>query len=451
MIRILFGGSMRHLTYLLFIAFSSFLISCGGSSKSDSEAETMSASEIATSERIAELKENIADEPNNLSFRLQLAREYQAMGQNMEALKTYEAALAIDPNQSDLKYSYAELSSQMGEKRKAFTAYKEILLGRDGPQYLNRIAPKFMDAFNVKPVIATESDEAYANYSPDGSKIIYQAFTVDNWDIWEYDVNTQLKKQLTFDPAHEENPDYAPGNQLITYTSTKDDHRDVDFNQKLRDIYTMDLQSQYETNLTTNGSNDWKPRFSNDGKFIVFVSERSDLRNVDITQLYSHIFIMESDGSFQLELTKVNANDGGPVLMGGETGRIYFDSNRNGSYDIYRMDATGKNVKQITYDSEYNNVAPDISADGTKLTFFSDRDGNFEVYIMNENGDNVERITSNPADDLNPVFSPDGRHVMFHSNRSGNYDIYVADLEQKNAGASISDVVAKIDATLAAM
>jgi cytochrome c-type biogenesis protein CcmH/NrfG len=110
MIRILFGGSMRQLTYLLFIAFSSFLISCGGSSKSDSEAETMSASEIASSERIAELKENIADEPNNLSFRLQLAREYQAMGQNMEALKTYEAALAIDPNQSDLKFSYAELS-----------------------------------------------------------------------------------------------------------------------------------------------------------------------------------------------------------------------------------------------------------------------------------------------------------------------------------------------------
>jgi Tol biopolymer transport system component len=70
---------------------------------------------------------------------------------------------------------------------------------------------------------------------------------------------------------------------------------------------------------------------------------------------------------------------------------------------------------------------------------------------MNENGNDEIRITSNPADDLNPVFSPDGHKVLFHSNRSGNYDIYEASLDQKNEGAKISDVVAKIDATLAVM
>jgi Tol biopolymer transport system component len=431
---------------ILFVCFS-----CGGSPKTDAETEVLSETEAASSERIAELKENVADEPNNLSWRLQLAHEYEAMGQNMEALKTYEQALQIDPNQSDIKYSYAELSSKMGEKRKAFSAYKEILLGRDGSQYLNRIAPKFLDTYNVKPIVSTSIPEAYANYSEDGSKIIYQAYNIDNWNIWEYDNNTQMTRQLTFDSADEENPDYSASQQLIAYTSTKDDHRDVDFNQKLRDIYTTDLKAQYVTNLTTNGSNDWKPRFSADGKLIVFVSERSDLRNVNLTELYSHIFIMEIDGSFQLELTKVDANDGGPVLLGGETGMIYFDSNRAGSFDIYRMKADGKEVKQITYGRDYNNAAPDINSDGTKITFFSDRDGNYEIYLMNENGDNEERITSNPADDLNPVFSPDGRRIMFHSNRSGNFDIYEVFLDQKSAGATISDVIAKIDASLTTM
>jgi len=429
-----------------------FLISCGGSSKTSSDTESVTPDEAEISERILELKENIEDEPNNLGWRLELAREYQSLGRNMEALKTYEGALAIDPNRSDLKYEYAELALQMGDKRKAFLAYKEILLSLDGPQYLNRISPKFLDAYGVQPIISTAAPEAYANYSSDGLKIIYQVYNNDNWDIYEYEMNSQSTKQLTFDTAHEENPAYSPDQIHIAYTSTKDDHRDVDYNQKLRDIYTMDLQARYETNLTTNGSNDWKPRFSNDGNFIVFVSERSDLRNnVDITQIYSHIFIMEADGSFQLELTKVDANDGGPVLKGGETGKVYFDSNRGGSYDIYRMDADGKNVKQITYGSNVNNAAPDISIDGTKITFFSDRDGNYEIYIMNENGDNEERITSNPADDLNPVFSPDGRRILFHSNRSGNFDIYEASLDQKNEGATISDVIAKIDATLAAM
>jgi Tol biopolymer transport system component len=407
--------------------------------------------EVESSERITNLKENIADEPNNLDWRLQLAREYESMGRNMEALKVYEGALTIDPNHADIKYSYAELASKMGDKRKSYQAYKDILLSLDGPQYLNRISPKFLDTYNVKPLITSPASEAYATYSADGTKIIYQALNGDNWDIYEYDVALQTSKQLTFDTAHEENPVYAPNMQLIAYTSTKDDHRDVEYNQKLRDIYTLDMISQLETNLTTNSSNDWKPRFSRDGKFIVFVSERGDLREVSITELYSNIYLMEDDGSFQLQISKVEANDGGPVLIGGETGTVYFDSNRNGTYNIYRMKADGTELKQMTYANGYNNNAPDISPDGTKIAFFSDRDGNFEIYVMSDQGDDESRITSNPADDLNPVFSPDGNKILFHSNRLGNYDIFEVFLDEKNETVTISDVIASIDAAIAAI
>jgi len=442
---------MGLLKYLLISLLLLIFISCGGSSKSSPDTEGTTPSEAETSLRISELKENIVDNPNNLEWRLQLAREYESLDRNMEALKTYEEALTIDPNQPDLKFSYAELALRMGDKRKSFQAYKEILLGMDGPQYLNRIAPKFLDSYDVRPIISTPAAEAYATYSSDGTKILYQVYNSDNWDIFEFDIALQTSRQLTFDPSHEENPAFSPDMNKIVYTSTKDDHRNVDYNQKLRDIYTMDLISQVETNLTTNSSNDWKPRYDRTSNFIVFVSERSDLREVEITELYSHIYIMEGDGSFQLQLTKVNANDGGPVLIGGETGRIFFDSNRNGSFDIYRMKADGSDIKQITYDQAFNNVAPDLSADGMKLAFFSDRDGNYEIYTMNENGDNIQRVTSNPSDDVNPVFSPDGTKILFHSDRMGNYDIFEADLTKRNDAATISDVVAKIDASIASL
>jgi Tol biopolymer transport system component len=442
---------MDSIKYVVVSLLFLFFMSCGGSSKTTTDSANLSASEAETSLRIAELKENIEEEPNNLDWRLQLAREYEAIDLNMEALKTYEEALTIDPNQSDIKYSYAELALEMGDKRKSFQAYKEILLGIDGPQYLNRIAPKFLDSYNVNPVISSPAPEAFANYSSDGNKIVYQAYNNENWDIYEYDIALQTSRQLTFDPSHEENPDLSPDMSTIVYTSTKDDHRSVGYNQKLRDIYTMDMVSQIETNLTTNSSNDWKPRYGRTSNFIVFVSERNDLRDVDVTELYSNIYIMEADGSFQLQLTKVDANDGGPVLKGGESGIIYFDSNRNGSFDIYRIKADGTDLKQLTYDQEINNVAPDLSADGTKIAFFSDRDGNYEIYMMNENGDNLQRITSNPADDVNPVFSPDGTKILFHSDRLGNYDIFEADLTKKNETATISDVVARIDASIATL
>ena len=115
------------------------------------------------------------------------------------------------------------------------------------------------------------------------------------------------------------------------------------------------------------------------------------------------------------------------------------------------MIGDGSDVKQVTYSREYDNVAPDLSAIGNRVAFFSDRDGNYEIYMMNENGDDEIRVTSNPADDLNPIFSNDGQKILFFSNRSGNYDIYEASLDQRSEGASISDVVAKIDASLAAL
>jgi Tol biopolymer transport system component len=34
------------------------------------------------------------------------------------------------------------------------------------------------------------------------------------------------------------------------------------------------------------------------------------------------------------------------------------------------------------------------------------------------------RVTSDPADDIAPVWSPDGRRILFSSSRTGSYDIY---------------------------
>ena len=290
---------MHFVRRALICLFSIYLIACGGSQVTP-ESESVTATEAESLERIADLKEQIQDDPSKMEWRYQLAQEYQKIGRNMEALKTYEEALAIDPGQSDLKYQYAELCMEMGDQRKAFQSYKEILLGVDGQQYLPRISDKFMDAYKVVPVLATDAPEAFASYSVDGTKIIFQKFMADNWDIYEYEIATQATKQLTFNEAHEEHPTYSPDFRTIAYTSTRDDHRAVDYNQKLRDIYVMDLVNRREINLTTNSSNDWRPRFSRDGQFISFVSERSDLRDVTIVDLFSHIFIMEKNGSFQL-------------------------------------------------------------------------------------------------------------------------------------------------------
>ncbi|MCK5033782.1 MAG: PD40 domain-containing protein [Calditrichia bacterium] len=437
-------------SFFIIVLIFVLVIGCGTGRKAE-DYSGMSESEMEANERIADLMEKVEDEPNNMDWRYQLSEAYQEQGRDIEALRTIEEGVNFNPGNADLKYTFAELAVKVGDNRKAFQSYKEILQGIEGEQYLSRIAPKFVDTYQVTTILSTEKEEAFALYSNDGGKILYQMYDFDNWDIYEYNILTQENKRITTDPDDEENPVYSPSNNYIAFTSTKDDFRGVDYNQKLRDIYIKDMNSGLETNLTTNSSNDWKPQYSKDGKFIVFVSERDDLREVDLTELHSNIYIMESNGSFQLRLSTAEANDGGPSMVGSEGKPIYFDSNRNGNFGIFKMNSDGTEQKLVTTNLDFNDVSPCVSVDESKIAFFSDRDGNYEIYMMNSDGSNQQRLTSNPADDTNPIFSKDGRKVLFQSNRSGNYDIYEIDLDSPTSTPPIYEVISKIDEALSAL
>src|SRR4030042_3352581 len=45
----------------------------------------------------------------------------------------------------------------------------------------------------------------------------------------------------------------------------------------------------------------------------------------------------------------------------------------------------------------------------------SDRDGGFEIYVINADGSALSRLTNNPAVDVFPARSPDGSQIAFTS------------------------------------
>ncbi len=419
------------------------MISCGGS-KTGSNVADDEINALPGAEKIQVLKEKIQEKPYNMLYRRQLAEVYMENGNNMQAMAVLEDAFQVAPGDAETLYLYSEIAAKSGDHLKEYKAYKTILESTEGDNYLDRIAPKFVDIFKAVKIIGTSADEAFPAYSADGTKIIYQTNEAGNWDIYQYDLTTQTTTPLVTDKAEEENPFFSPDGQMITFTSTAADHRDVDYNQKLRDIYIMDLNTKTTTNLTTNGSNDWRPRYSPDGKYIAFVSERNDLRDVPFVDLFSDVFIMENDGRFQLKLTDTQSHNGSPCVLAGSTeqkGTIYFDSDRSGYYAIYAMNMKGQDVRQITFNDGVNDVSPAVSANGEKIVFFSDRDGNYDIFMMNNDGSAQQKLTSNSADDLNPEFSPDGNKVLFYSNRNGNYDIFELDLTQQSEMVSKSELM----------
>lgn len=81
------------------------------------------------------------------------------------------------------------------------------------------------------------------------------------------------------------------------------------------------------------------------------------------------------------------------------------------SYDIYRANADGTNLRPLTRSPGYDAEAT-IAPDGL-IVFTSVRDGDMEIYSMKEDGSDVKRLTNRPGPDGGPFFSWDGSQVAF--------------------------------------
>ena len=77
-----------HIVRLLFLVSLAFYLFSCGKSQVTPEMESATATEAESLERIADLKEQIQDDPSKMEWRYQLAQEYQKIGRNMDALKT---------------------------------------------------------------------------------------------------------------------------------------------------------------------------------------------------------------------------------------------------------------------------------------------------------------------------------------------------------------------------
>lgn len=111
--------------------------------------------------------------------------------------------------------------------------------------------------------------------------------------------------------------------------------------------------------------------------------------------------------------------------------RIAFSSNRSGSFDLYLMDADGRNARRLTIDSA-NEGEPSWTPDGTNLVFTSTRGTTTQIAIIPVEGGESRPLTTATGGNHSPAISPDGRTIAFVSARDGNSEIYAMALDGTN-------------------
>ncbi len=131
------------------------------------------------------------------------------------------------------------------------------------------------------------------------------------------------------------NPDVAPDGEHVVFSSKRSG--DFEIWKSRRDgtepVQLTDMQGSFTST----------PRFSPDGEHIVFVSRSEE--NADI-------YVMDAAGGTPRPLTDTTAHDVAPSWsQNGEW--IYFASNRSGEWQVWRVQAEGGRVQQVTQDGGF--------------------------------------------------------------------------------------------------
>lgn len=117
----------------------------------------------------------------------------------------------------------------------------------------------------------------------------------------------------------------------------------------------------------------------------------------------------------------------------GLSGTLAFQSdivtatNANGRVRLYTIDLATGAVATLGGGGNWDDEQPRWSPDGRRVAFKSNRGGSYNLYVMDADGRNVVRLTDHAGNDHDPTWLPDGQSMVFSSDRdrgTGRNDLY---------------------------
>ena len=237
-------------------------------------------------------------------------------------------------------------------------------------------------------------------------------------DIWLANDDGSNVRRLTDNIADEVNPRFSPDGRWIAFTSDRAGNNDV---------YIIPAEGGEPTPLTFMTVNDDVQSWTPDGERVIFTSNRGDFA------WGSPFYTVSKNGGLPVPMAMDQASFG---MMSQDGRMVTFNRNSarygrkhykgNSSADIFVQNLATKEITQITDTDPKNfrefrqDLSPMWGADGM-IYFASERNGTFNIWKISPKGGAATQVTFHKKGGVQyPAMSPNGADVIYEC----DFDLY---------------------------
>lgn len=306
-------------------------------------------------------------------------------------------------------------------------------------------------------------------WSPDGSRLAFQAYRSSTWNLWTVNRDGSGLRQETSGPFDDREPHWSPDGTRLAFSSDRSGQYD---------IWVVTLATGELRQVTRHDANDFMPAWSPDGREIAFVSDRAERGIYAVAMDSGAERLMRPEPA--VAASPSWSPDGRSIayaVVDGHVARLMVDGRNiaDAGEDVFPFRASWTKSGELIYTADgriksrpakggaarevpfaadvaftraaftprARPLAPDgaqpvrglthpaVSPDGDQVVFAALGD----LWLAPTTAGEVTpaRLTDDPFAETDPAWSPDGTRLAYASDRDGSMDLWVHDMASRAA------------------
>lgn len=220
----------------------------------------------------------------------------------------------------------------------------------------------------ARRLTAHDGVDVYPKFSPDGKWLAFSSDRSGNWDVYVVAVEGGGPRRLTFHSTSDSVITWTPDSKQVVFRSRRD--------RKYRSsLYRVSLEGELPERLECGTA--YNASFDGSGRYIALNRHYpSYTRKAYRGSNNADVWVFDSEEKKFSRLTDFDGHDGSPMIAGDE---VYFVSDRDGAFNIWKMPLGGGEAKQVTIYKGEGVQYPSLSPDGRFIVYERD----FELWRLN--------------------------------------------------------------------